>query len=157
MLAAEHSPLCATCPDHAVLVLQHELRIPPTAWHEWNSTLCCRSMDIEDRTTVEGNLLRAAYEAGMILPSNLAAASRLRWSRSSRTDKGVHAVSAVSAQSCSERRNEDSVDVCTLQIGHAYCRARVHAAARPSKSLSLSSCVSSGHKSYCRQARQGRY
>ena len=55
-----------------------------------------QSMDLTGNT-VENNLLRAAHAAGMVLPSNLAAQTKLRWSRSSRTDKGVHAASAVSA------------------------------------------------------------
>lgn len=54
-----------------------------------------QTTDPEDRTTVENNVLRAACEAGMVLPSNATSVKRLHWSRSSRTDKGVHAQSTV--------------------------------------------------------------
>ena len=54
-----------------------------------------QSTDLADGSTVENHVLRAAYEAGLVLPSNAGSLDRLHWSRSSRTDKGVHAQSTV--------------------------------------------------------------
>jgi tRNA pseudouridine(38-40) synthase len=44
---------------------------------------------------VEKELKRALLEAGAILPSNATSDSKIHWSRSSRTDKGVHAARLV--------------------------------------------------------------
>ncbi|GAM20339.1 hypothetical protein SAMD00019534_035140, partial [Acytostelium subglobosum LB1] len=41
---------------------------------------------------LENVLEQALFKAGMILPSNLGDPNRLRWNRSSRTDKGVHSL-----------------------------------------------------------------
>ena len=54
-----------------------------------------QSTDLADGSTVENHVLRAACEAGLVLPSNAGSLDRLHWSRSSRTDKGVHAQSTV--------------------------------------------------------------
>mmetsp|Transcript_15642 Transcript_15642/g.26113 ORF Transcript_15642/g.26113 Transcript_15642/m.26113 type:complete len:887 (+) Transcript_15642:105-2765(+) len=48
-----------------------------------------------DLPFVETELKRALVEVGAILPSNSATLSRIYWSRSSRTDKGVHAARVV--------------------------------------------------------------
>ena len=64
---------------------------------DWHAGLQMQTTDLSDGSTVENRLLRAAHDAGMVLPSNAANLQRLRWSRSSRTDKGVHAQSTVSA------------------------------------------------------------
>ncbi|KAF2075399.1 hypothetical protein CYY_003278 [Polysphondylium violaceum] len=44
---------------------------------------------------IENDLEKALFKAGHILPSNLGDLERIRWSRSSRTDKGVHSLSTV--------------------------------------------------------------
>ena len=46
--------------------------------------------------TVEDVLQQAMYQAGAILPSNYGNLSKIGWTRSSRTDKGVHALANVS-------------------------------------------------------------
>lgn len=46
--------------------------------------------------TVEDVLQQAIYEMGGILPSNYGTLQKVGWSRSSRTDKGVHAMANVS-------------------------------------------------------------
>ncbi|KAK9846471.1 hypothetical protein WJX81_004698 [Elliptochloris bilobata] len=50
-----------------------------------------------DASTVEGVLETALFRAGSILESNMGSLSKLGWSRSSRTDKGVHSVATVVA------------------------------------------------------------
>ncbi|GFR46264.1 hypothetical protein Agub_g7817 [Astrephomene gubernaculifera] len=45
--------------------------------------------------TVEGLLERAVYDAGLIAESNFGDLKKVKWTRSSRTDKGVHSVSTV--------------------------------------------------------------
>ena len=45
--------------------------------------------------TVEGTLEIALFEAGFIAPSNHNDISKIGWTRSSRTDKGVHAARVV--------------------------------------------------------------
>jgi hypothetical protein len=45
--------------------------------------------------TVEGVLETALFRAGCILESNMGALEKLGWSRSSRTDKGVHSLATV--------------------------------------------------------------
>ena len=45
--------------------------------------------------TVEDVLADALYQSGTILESNKADLAKLKWSRSSRTDKGVHAAKVV--------------------------------------------------------------
>ncbi|CAI7856231.1 unnamed protein product [Closterium sp. NIES-53] len=44
---------------------------------------------------VEGYLEQALLAAGMMLPSNFGDLFKIGWSRSSRTDKGVHSVATV--------------------------------------------------------------
>ncbi|EIE24783.1 pseudouridine synthase [Coccomyxa subellipsoidea C-169] len=50
---------------------------------------------VEDITTVEAALEEAIFKAGGILESNRGALHKIDWSRSSRTDKGVHSCSTV--------------------------------------------------------------
>jgi tRNA pseudouridine38-40 synthase len=45
--------------------------------------------------TLEGELENALYKAGLISPQNYGTLRKIRWSRSSRTDKGVHALKAI--------------------------------------------------------------
>lgn len=45
--------------------------------------------------TIEDELESALFSAGGILPSNMGDLSKLKWSRSSRTDKSVHSLSTV--------------------------------------------------------------
>ncbi|GAM18236.1 hypothetical protein SAMD00019534_014110 [Acytostelium subglobosum LB1] len=45
-----------------------------------------------DAVGLENVLEQALFKAGMILPSNLGDPSRIKWNRSSRTDKGVHSL-----------------------------------------------------------------
>lgn len=47
--------------------------------------------------TVEGTLRAALNAAGLIADSNMDEWRRIKWSRSSRTDKGVHSLATVSA------------------------------------------------------------
>jgi len=47
--------------------------------------------------TVEGVLEAALFRAGCVLESNMGALEKLGWSRSSRTDKGVHSLATVRA------------------------------------------------------------
>lgn len=44
---------------------------------------------------IENVIHDAIFEAGMMLPTNRFSAQRLKWSRSSRTDKGVHSMGTV--------------------------------------------------------------
>jgi hypothetical protein len=60
--------------------------------------------------TIEDKLEQAIFKAGGILESNLGALDKLRWSRSSRTDKSVHSLSTVGGQE-----------------GHAGCFGRAYA------------------------------
>lgn len=48
---------------------------------------------------IENVLHDAIYEAGMMLPTNRSDPHRLKWSRSSRTDRGVHSLGSVRMQS----------------------------------------------------------
>ena len=48
-----------------------------------------------DTATVEGVLETAVFRAGGILESNMGALGKIGWSRSSRTDKGVHSLGTV--------------------------------------------------------------
>ena len=50
-------------------------------------------------TTVEAALEEAIARAGGILESNRGALQKIDWSRSSRTDKGVHSCSTVRTDS----------------------------------------------------------
>ena len=45
--------------------------------------------------TVEDVLQQAIYDAGAILPSNYGNLHKIGWTRSSRTDKGVHSLANV--------------------------------------------------------------
>ena len=45
--------------------------------------------------TVEDVLQQAIYDAGAILPSNYGDLHKIGWTRSSRTDKGVHSLANV--------------------------------------------------------------
>jgi tRNA pseudouridine38-40 synthase len=45
--------------------------------------------------TVEGVLEQAMLDAGAILPTNYGNQRRLKWTRSSRTDRGVHSLCTV--------------------------------------------------------------
>lgn len=51
---------------------------------------------------VEDVLEEAIAAAGGILPSNVGQAHRTKWTRSSRTDKGVHSLSTVRAPHSNE-------------------------------------------------------
>jgi len=46
-------------------------------------------------TTIEAELEQALAKAGRVLESNLGAHHKMGWSRSSRTDKGVHSLATV--------------------------------------------------------------
>jgi tRNA pseudouridine(38-40) synthase len=48
-------------------------------------------------STIESNLISSLTEIGCILPSNSLDPSKISWSRSSRTDKGVHAARLIVA------------------------------------------------------------
>lgn len=50
--------------------------------------------------TVEGTLESALHAAGFIADTNMGDFDRIRWSRSSRTDKGVHSLSLVRWAPC---------------------------------------------------------
>ncbi|EFA80764.1 hypothetical protein PPL_06350 [Heterostelium album PN500] len=52
---------------------------------------------ISGYNALENTLEQALFKAGLILPSNLGDLDRIRWSRSSRTDKGVHSLSTLLA------------------------------------------------------------
>lgn len=49
----------------------------------------------ESVRTVEPELEKALYNSGCIAESNYKSLSKIKWSRASRTDKGVHAISTV--------------------------------------------------------------
>lgn len=51
---------------------------------------------VEEITTIEAALENAIAKAGGILESNMGALHKIDWSRSSRTDKGVHSCATVS-------------------------------------------------------------
>lgn len=44
---------------------------------------------------MEGVLEKAVFQAGLIAESNFGTLSKIKWSRNSRTDKGVHSLSTV--------------------------------------------------------------
>lgn len=46
--------------------------------------------------TIEKELIEAIHKAGLITDANKGDLHKLKWSRSSRTDKGVHSLSTVS-------------------------------------------------------------
>ena len=46
-------------------------------------------------TTIESELEQALAKAGRVLESNVGAHHKMGWSRSSRTDKGVHSLATV--------------------------------------------------------------
>ena len=46
-------------------------------------------------TTIEAELGRALVRAGRVLESNVGAHHKMAWTRSSRTDKGVHSLATV--------------------------------------------------------------
>jgi tRNA pseudouridine38-40 synthase len=50
---------------------------------------------IEGVPTIEEELERAIYKAGGIAESNFGELNKVKWSRSSRTDKGVHSLATV--------------------------------------------------------------
>ncbi len=65
---------------------------------------------VEDITTVEAALEEATFKAGGILESNRGALHKIDWSRSSRTDKGVHSCSTVSSlQHLAFRQHEETL------------------------------------------------
>jgi tRNA pseudouridine(38-40) synthase len=45
--------------------------------------------------TIEGTVEQALYDAGMIMDSNFGHLDKIGWSRSSRTDKGVHSLATI--------------------------------------------------------------
>jgi tRNA pseudouridine38-40 synthase len=53
------------------------------------------TIDFHDPIAIEGDLEKALFEAGMILDTNYGHLEKIGWSRSSRTDKGVHSLSTV--------------------------------------------------------------
>eukprot|EP01133_Synstelium_polycarpum_P013695 gene13695-16137_t len=55
---------------------------------------------------LENDLEKALFKAGTILPTNLGDLTRLRWNRSSRTDKGVHSLSTLLAGSLEMDRSK---------------------------------------------------
>lgn len=48
-----------------------------------------------DAATIENVLETAIFKAGLMLESNFGAFSKIKWSRASRTDKGVHSLGTV--------------------------------------------------------------
>ena len=69
-----------------------------TAEHS-GQPLCCAGLQLQrvegEASTVEGVLETALFRAGSILQSNLGALGKIGWTRSSRTDKGVHSLATV--------------------------------------------------------------
>ena len=63
------------------------------------SALCSAGLQLQrvegKASTVEGVLETALFRAGSILQSNLGALGKIGWTRSSRTDKGVHSLATV--------------------------------------------------------------
>lgn len=61
--------------------------------------LCSAGLQLQrvegEASTVEGVLETALFRAGSILQSNLGALGKIGWTRSSRTDKGVHSLATV--------------------------------------------------------------
>lgn len=60
----------------------------------WYAGLQVQRLDSEV-TTIEAALERALAQAGRVLESNVGAQHKMGWSRSSRTDKGVHSLATV--------------------------------------------------------------
>ena len=62
-------------------------------------SLCFAGLQLQrvegEASTVEGVLETALFRAGSILESNLGALGKIGWTRSSRTDKGVHSLATV--------------------------------------------------------------
>ena len=50
--------------------------------------------------TLEDTLEQAIFQAGGILESNMGSLEKLRWDRSSRTDKSVHSLATVGTDCC---------------------------------------------------------
>ena len=69
-----------------------------TAEHS-GQPLCSAGLQLQrvegEASTVEGVLETALFRAGSILQSNLGALGKIGWTRSSRTDKGVHSLATV--------------------------------------------------------------
>lgn len=51
---------------------------------------------MEDDRSIEAFLVKALFAAGAIMESNVGPLAKIKWSRSSRTDKGVHSIATVS-------------------------------------------------------------
>ncbi|MES1914117.1 MAG: hypothetical protein MHM6MM_006242 [Cercozoa sp. M6MM] len=68
----------------------------------------------EDTRTVESELHHALYESGMLHPLNVFRPARVDWSRSGRTDKGVHAAGSVLAAKLALPPNGDTEGEPTL-------------------------------------------
>jgi hypothetical protein len=69
-------------------------RHPPTITASSNTGLQA-TRDLPQDKTIEGVLEKALFEAGLISPSNYGDFKKTKWSRSSRTDKGVHSLCTV--------------------------------------------------------------
>lgn len=103
-------------------------------------------------STVEEALERAVFENGMIAPTNMGDHKRLKWTRSSRTDKGVHSLSTVRGSGgwaghfCPSAHNiccvcglcGRSVCVCGLSgCVNTACTPRTHTPYTPSQVIGI--------------------
>ncbi|KAF0716875.1 Aste57867_2617 [Aphanomyces stellatus] len=77
-----------------------------------------------DVPTIEYDVREALFKAGCILESNYADMSKIGWSRSSRTDKGVHATAIV--LSAKLLVHEDRIDPVTGRIAHLVDEVNAH-------------------------------
>lgn len=81
-----------------------------------------------EHTAIENVLHNAIFEAGMMLSSNKDNPQRLKWSRSSRTDRGVHSLGTVRCASCCAfvcmcciHEHHAQVITCMLEVDkHAF-------------------------------------
>jgi tRNA U38,U39,U40 pseudouridine synthase TruA len=66
--------------------------------HELSCTPVGSSVNrtLGDAATIENVLETAIYKAGLMHEANFGAFSKIKWSRASRTDKGVHSLGTVS-------------------------------------------------------------
>lgn len=89
--------------------------------------------------TVEDVLQQAIHAAGCILPSNYGNLQKIGWSRSSRTDKGVHALANV-RDSCMTAAQFDA-GMAASALSKQMCQSKGMSCEHPSYCHSTFSCL----------------
>ena len=91
---------------------------------------------------MEDVLQQAIFDMGGILPSNYGTLQKVGWSRSSRTDKGVHALANVSthAVQCHKAHTGFEMPFCALKPYHVVLR-QASSIQHDSMQALINSCV----------------